>query len=281
MGIQINDPDFLKKLKIETGKLNKDKNAILSSIKLWVNKIKISSKSNIEKKQKTKEVIDLGHFLYNYDPEIKITDILIESPDCIVQKNDSQIGIEIKDLIIQEREKKIEGTIKSIFNKIELELSENNEKYKGIYRIEFFNETLSLKRKDKKKIKSEILGFIKTGTFISKNEIVKKIRKTPHKKVHLYKGEATIVGRLEQKIVLDRIKSKEKNVKRYANSGDFDELWLLLIIGGVQKSSNYSHFEESITKDVFESNFDKIFIYDFFNKQITELKIRNTKNQLH
>jgi len=276
MEIQFNDPYFIEKFKSEISKVKADRKAINSNIKPWIKKIKASPTSKNEKTQKIKELIDVGDFLYYYGNGIKIKDILTESPDCIAEQDEKLIGIEIKDLIIQNKAKEVEGTLRSLFKEIESEL--NNEKYNGIYRIEFFEEAFSLKRKDRLLIKNEIIDFILNGKFNLKNSFIKKISKSPYNKIHLYRSEAIIVGGLIKRMILESIKAKEKNIDRYKNNITLDELWLLLVINGVQKSSDYSFVDKAIISDEFDSNFDKIFIYDFFRRSVIKLKIRNKTN---
>jgi len=279
MAIEINDPNLGEKLQSEFQKLNFDRIEILSKINPWIDKIKKSNKSENEKKQKTKELIDIGNFIHFYDKSIQIKDALVESPDFIVEKENTLIGIEIKDLIIQKKEKEIEGILKNIFSDLKKELTVQNEKYKGIYRVEFHNEQISLKRKEKEIIKNEILFFVNNGHLSPENELIKSIEKSPSKEIHFYNGEATSVGMLSKEIVLNCILPKEQKVEMYKINGSFKELWLLLIIEGVHKSSDYSFIENSIKNDFFKSNFNKIFIYDFFKMEVLELKITPHNNQ--
>ena len=270
MGIQINDPDFMEKFLAQHKTLQENRSIILSKIQPWLDSVKQSDSSKIEKKQKTKEIIDIGNFLHFYDKEIKIIDALTESPDFIVSKNKIMIGIELKDLIIRTAEKEKEGVFKTLFEQIKIELENNIEKYKGHYRIEFLSENFTLKSKDKNQIKKEIISTINGES--QDKKYIKKVIKKPYSGISLYKGEATVVGALKRNVVEREIKSKERKFDNY-KSEKLQEIWLLLVIGGVEKSSDYSFIEESITSEPFESNFHRIFLYDFYERKVNELKI--------
>lgn len=275
MGIKMNDPNFMEKFLVERKTMQADRKIVLNKIQPWLDSVKEGKFSKNEKKQKTKEIIDIGNFLYYLDPNIKIIDALTESPDCIARKDTSTIGIELKDLVILDDEKEKEGIFKSLFKEIESELGVDEEKYKGQYRVEFIKDSFSLKAKDRRQIKKEIISSIK-GNNISLKYIEQIIQK-PYSKISVYKGETTIVGHLKRGTVEEKINIKDAKFDNY-NSAKFDEIWLLLVIGGVEKSSDYSFFEESIISEPFNSNFDKIFIYDFYARKITKLKVEPHKN---
>ena len=270
MGIQADNPNLIELLLEQSKKLQEDRKVVLSKINPWLDILEKSSQSKIEKKQKRKEIIDIGNFIHYFDSSIEIKNALSESPDFIVKQNELNIGIELKDLVIRQKEKEKEGILKSLFEQIKTELINEEKSLCGLYRIELIDENLSLKKKDKEALKKEIIALIKGQKIEQK--YVKVIKKRPMSEISIYKGETTIVGNLERKVVEEKIKTKENKLKSYSNE-NLDEIWLLLVIGGVEKSSDYSFFDSDITEKPFESNFDKIFIYDFFDRKITELKI--------
>ena len=270
MEINTNNPNFIKLLSEQFKKLKEDKVIILSRIQPWLDKLEKSNYSKIEKKQKQKEIIDVGNFIHFFDSKLVIENALSESPDILLSKKELKIGVELKDLVIRQNEKEKEGILKGLFDQIKSELKSEEKKLGGIYRIELINENLSLKRKVKDEIKKEIIALIK-GQKTEQNYI-KEIKKTPMSKISIYKGETTIVGNLKRETVEQKILSKEKKLINYSKE-TIDEIWLLLVIGGIEKSSDYSYFDLDITKTPFKSNFDRIFIYDFSERITTELKI--------
>lgn len=270
MGIQANNPNLIELLLEQSKKLQEDRKVVLSKINPWLDILEKSLLSKIEKKQKRKEIIDIGNFIHYFDSSLIIEDALSESPDFIIKQNELNIGVELKDLVIRQNEKEKEGILKSLFEQIKSELKSEEKSLCGLYRVELIDENLSLKKKNREALKKEIIALIK-GLQIEQ-KYVKAIKKRPMSEISIYKGETTIVGNLERKVVKEKIKTKENKLKSYSNE-NLDEIWLLLVIGGVEKSSDYSFFDSDITEKPFESNFDKIFIYDFFDRKITELKI--------
>lgn len=264
-----NIDELVKFFKTSWAELKEKRKSILEKIQFWLDEVKNSNLSPKDKKQKTKEIIDLGNFLQVYNKDIIITS-LGESPDFLIQEGTQRIGIELTDLVIRPAEKEKEGILKKLFLEIESEFRDEENTYKGIYRISFRDENQTFKKAEKENIKIEIINSIKHPEF--PKTYIKEIRKTPHSKIHLYKGEATSVGHLERETLLDKIEKKETNFERYILKSTFDALWLLLIIGGVQKSDDYSFIDDKITKNSFITQFDKIFIFDFFRSEITELK---------
>jgi|GEM_PF-1396650 len=272
MWFDMNDPNLIKKLS-DKHKLDKEiKNIIQENLQPWLYSVEEGNFSEIEKNQKIKEIIDMGNFLYYFDQEFKIINALGESPDIVVSKNEITVGVELKDIVIRDDEKEVEGILKSLFQQIESELKLDEKRYKGIYRVEFINENLTLKAKDRNQIKVEIIALIKGHDINLK--YLKKIIKTSGSGISLYKGETTIVGELKRSVVVEKIKSKNIKFENY-RSDKFQEIWLLLVLGGEGKSSDYSFMEETITTVPFETKFNRIFIYDFFNHGITELLTQN------
>jgi len=277
MNININDPDFINKLKSQANILTKERNVVLKKIQPWLDKVYNSNLSYNEKKQKKKEIIDLGNFLYYHNKRIKIVNPLAESPDAIVKKGCKKIGIELKDLIIRIDEKEKESIFKKLFSEIEEELKNDIQKYKGIYKVEFIDSDLSLKNEIKQLLKSEIISLIKGIS--TKKEYVKNIFKIPYKSINIQKGEATIVGNLKVETVIEKIYSKEKNINRYKNNFKLSEFWLLLVLSGIEKSSDYSYFDQEIFEYNFKTEFNRIFIFDFFKRKVTELKTQKKKQK--
>ncbi|MDR9457026.1 MAG: hypothetical protein RI572_06410 [Salegentibacter sp.] len=265
-----NDPDLISKLLDQSKYLKKERSLIDKNIEPWLKKLDANSYSLIERKQKKKEIEELGHFLYHFDKEIVIEEVFTESPDFIVKSYGNLIGIELKDFITNEFEKEKEGLLKLIFNSVIDNLENNLVKYKGNYRVEFIEENFSLKRKNRKLIEKEIISIIEGCN--KTPGVVKSITKFPYNGIAIHKGETTIVGNINKELVQKKINSKGKLIPLYRKK-NLNQVWLVLIIGGVEKSSDFCLFDRAITTQEFESTFDRIFIYEFFDRKITELKI--------
>ncbi len=272
-----NDKDFVEKIKNEMTRQNNDKAIIGNKINHYLEEIDISNLSKIEKKQKTKELIDLGKFLYILDNTIQIKEVFRESPDFVLEVNDHNIGIELMDLIIRNPEKEKEGILASLFKEIESELKLNTNENFGIYRVVFLKENFSLKKKVRENIKREFFDLVNNEQNIE-TKYIKKIVKIPSKTtIDVYRGLTTVVGHLDREVVERHIECKNDLLKSYQNE-NLSKFWLLLVINGVEKSSDYSFIHNEITDKEFETNFDRIFIFDFYSAEIFELKVKSHNN---
>lgn len=250
-----------------TKEMNDEKTFIHSKIDFWLNKIEVELNSSNVISQKRKELIDLGKFIYCFNQDINVIDALCESPDFLISFGNKNIGIELTDLVIRDSEKQKEGLLKKLFTQIEIELRTESIDFNGIYRVDFIKD-ISLNQKNQNEIKSEILNLIRLN--INSGELVKEIRKTYHTDISIYHSEASVVGSLDRITVENKITKKEAKISNYSQDR-FKEIWLLLVIGGVQTSDDYSFIEEQVTNIPFKTNFDKVFILDFFKSNILEL----------
>lgn len=267
MEFQIDRGDLMAFLKNRTNQIKSEKDFIHSKIDSWLTLVENGLSSTIEKKQKEKELIDLGKFILCFNESIEIVDAICESPDFLISLDKKQIGIELADVIIRSDEKQKEGTLKKIFTYVETELTKEPNKYNGIYRVSF-PEKLELNSNNKNKIQIELLELIKTSQ--SAGTVISNIRKTPHTNVSIYHSEAFVVGSLQRITIENILNKKETKVSNYV-SDKFEEIWLLMVLGGVQTSSDYSFIEESITNSPFNTSFDKVFLLNFFTSDFFEL----------
>lgn len=274
MGIKADNRNLSESLLEKSEKLQEDKKIVLPKINPWLDLLEKRLHSKIQKKQKRKEIIEIGNFIHYFDSSLVIENVS-ESPDFSIKQNELRIGVELEDLVIRQNEKEKEGIFKTLFDQIISELESEKKSMSGLYQIELLDKNLSLKKKNKEEIKKEIIALIKEQKI--EKRYIKAIKKRPLSEISIYKGEATIVGNLERTVVEEKIETKEDKLKSYSNE-TLNEIWLLLVIGGVEKSSDYSFFDSDITEKPFESNFDRIFIYDFFRREITELKITPHNN---
>ncbi|MDH4474575.1 MAG: hypothetical protein QE487_18370 [Fluviicola sp.] len=195
MEFQINSDDLMAFLKTRTNEINSEKDFIHSKIDSWLAQVENGLCSSNEKKQKRKELIDLGKFILCFNKDIEIIDALCESPDFFISLNGKQIGIELADVVIRQNEKEKEGSLKKIFTHVETELQKEPSKYNGLYKISF-TEKLLFNSKNQTQIKTELLDLIKNSK--SSGTVISQIRRSPHSNVSIYHSEASVVGSLER-----------------------------------------------------------------------------------
>jgi len=256
-------------------KAQKDKTPILALINPWLDKLEKTNKSSGQKKQNKKEIIDIANFINSFDSSLVIENTLDESPDVILSKNEKRIGVELMDLTVDQEEKEKEGIFKKLFSQIETELQNEKKLFNGLYEIEFIKDNLSLKRKVKNNIKKEIIALIKEKKI--EQFYIKQIVKSPMSDISLYTSNDIVATNLKRETVLEKIKKKETLLANYSQK-NIDETWLLLVVSGVQKSSNYSFIQQDVIKKPYQSNFDRIFIFNLFEGKTIQLKTTHNNN---
>lgn len=248
---------------------NKD-NYLQNLIEPFYNIIDNSILSLDKKYQKKEELFFVLSFLYYCNQSIKIIDILSDKPDFIIGFNNVKIGLEITELVIDSDKKDQEGHLRSLFYKIEQELShENLEKYQGLYGIEFIDSNFKITQKQKLEIKDEIKNIIQ-GLSVNKKHIAN-IRKTENLGVvRLYKPFAAFLPYLPSELIIEQIKKKENKIFQY--NPTIEENWLLIFSQNTIESSDYSSIINTQIFSGLNSSFNKIFHFNSFKGNIFEIK---------
>ncbi len=252
-------------------KMAMEKSFVHGKIDPWIERISSSHKSDNERKQKIKELIDLGKFIYLFNQNIAIVDGFRERPDFTIAFENRVVGLELSDLVIRQDEKEKEGILKKMFEQIKNDLSKHDSQYKGIYSVGLPS-NVDLSSAGRQLIKTEIRNII-DGKY-SHGTVVNKVRKTPHTGIHLYCSQAHTVGSLNRSTVEASIMNKEKNIPNETSL--FSEVWLVMVIGGAQTSEDYSYIEESVSDSIFVTKFNRIFLLNFFKSEIMELRTQAT-----
>lgn len=263
--------NFSEYIENRSREIDSEKKFIHTKIDTWVNKLESSSLNKKEVKRKNHELIDIAKFISCFDKSINIIDALGECPDIIINCNNKIIGVELTDLISQTESKKKEGILLKIFNRIESELLKESNSYNGIYRVEFINEN-DICTKNEKKIRDEILQIIKGN--LNSNSFISEVRPSYHTNIHLYASLGSSVGPLKRETLQANIDKKDIKHNNYSNKS-LDEIWLLLVIGGVKQSDDYSVIEDDVLNVPYISKYKRIFILDFFKSSVFELPIYN------
>lgn len=248
-----------------------EKKAVLDIIQPWYQQVKKNSKSENERKQKQKELIELGCFIHSFDDTIKIINGLRERPDFEVEWKNQKIGIELRDVIRDYQAKQKEGTLEIFFKEIAKELTAISCDFNGIYNVRFSKKLPNFNYKIKSKIKSEIINYIVKNE-IPSPELIRSIDKSFHSGVFLYSSEPFIIsGNLKRNTIEEAISKKNKLINKYANN-EFDEVWLLLVLGGAEESSNYNKIEDAIFNKPFKTGFNRVLLFNFIDMKVYELK---------
>ncbi len=267
--------EFLKRRDDE---LNTKWELVLSLASSWREQIDISIVHENDKKKAIRELRKVCEFICCYDNSMVILDGFRESPDFIISDGKLRIGVELMELPINPSERKTQGELASLFIEVEKRLMPEVNIYRGIYKIEF-NKKLILRDKNRVELVNELVSLIKSQKASSKHISYLRNTDPSYKGIHLFEGSGYVVGNIEKEILEKAITKKEKKVSSYAGNASMDSLWLLLIVGGAGKASDYCDLDECILSDTFETSFDKIFVFDQFLEVITELKTSKPANE--
>lgn len=244
---------------------------ITNKIEFWDKKISTSSLSSKDKNKNKSELRLLGNFIYSYNQSLNIIDGMRESPDFIINDSEFNIGVELREINMNQELRKIQGIIKSIFRDIERELKSSSIIYSGTYSINFFPSTIF--KNNVSNIRSEIIDLIKNRK--SSGKFIKDIILFPSSNLSIVQSEAYVVGDLTEEIAFNAILEKEEKFESYKKQEAIEKLWLLLTIDGVGEASDYSDIDDNLVKKTFDSKFDKIFILNVFKNQFIEIKVRS------
>jgi len=213
-------------------------------------------------------------------------------PDFIIESKEKSIGIEHTRLLNVGSQRLIKN-IKQILKIAEQNLLSKSENFTHVinitlnYQTEILNNkslsTTTLTKVEKELIAELISNWIYShlkNLSTSKPSFIDKIGVSIDSIHPLSINLAeNYVGRIEiEKLLMERLESKEKKVSHYSTIKDFDELWLVIIVNGVTAASSFI-IEEARLKSKIASSFTKVFLFDSFSNNallIYPPEIKNT-----
>lgn len=220
-------------------------------------------------KQKILELCQIGKLVGTYFPNYDILE-LIEKPDVVISNGVSKVGIEHQ-LVVDFEEKEREGFYRNIFDKVEIILKKKNNLPNFLINV-FLKNNLSYKIKDKNKIITEITKiiehYIKTKELFE-NAYIYDVLSMKHNSISVCPNFGGYVQKwIDEDTLKQFIEKKEKKISLYRSNFSYP-IWLVLVIGGLGKSS----YELNNTFEIeVKSSFDKIFLFEDFNNTLYELK---------
>jgi hypothetical protein len=220
-------------------------------------------------KQKILELCQIGKFLSIYFNEFEITKVT-EKPDFIISNGQVQFGLE-HELILDIKAKSEEGFYDNICEKVEVNL-EKDPLIPNVLVNLYMKQNLSFKINEKtdliKRLTEIVKHFILTGELYDNNIVGE-----AHKMRHTQKSVNSNFGAYWQKtitkdLILEHILKKEGKISVYRQNTDLPQ-WLVLVIGGVGKSS----FEVNEMVNIeLTTDFENVFLYEDFKNNLYKLK---------
>lgn len=177
--------------------------------------------------------------------------------------------------------------MRSILGTVKNELSSRNSSYSGLINVEidFSKDVISGKNFATSKFTSrevkQIVGILTEHFEMLLNDLTVKLPSYINS-ASINNGDTHLldiilvesyIGLTDFKDLLTKtIEAKEKRFPSYASSNNFQELWLVIVIDGTSSSSyvlNYDNLNEA----TITSNFDRIYLFDSFLRQLYMLNI--------
>lgn len=195
-----------------------------------------------------------------------------ESPDFIIYNSTRRVGFEHATLG-NDNLKTIEGSIKNVFKKAEVDFRANFPELK--YLVNFFlHEKLPEVTKSSTPdfvtlINNVVKQYITTKEIIE-NDLIEYIHSMPDSDVCFVPnlGEWGY-SKLKNKDIDKAIQQKNKLIESYRKKSSIHEQWLLIVIGSMGKSSYQLN---GLTPDVTNTDFERVYILEDFMWRLSRVK---------
>lgn len=251
--------DLQNFFKNRTKSIKDEKDQIISIIGKHLEQIDNSKLSETEKHENKKELNDIANFIKLFDTTLVIEEAIRKEPDFLVRKNKKLIGIELSS--IQNQSTINEIRIDKIFKEVETDLKNVLLDIKGVYKIKF-NKNNFVNVEDSI-LKEAIIKSIKNPE--DSSEYIDGIEKNKGDTFFLLLDEVVTINSLSSEVINRYILKKEERLREYKSLSQASEFWLLLVL---DDENDY----KSVLKHQFTTDYEKVFICDFTNAKIMELK---------
>lgn len=231
----------------------------VQDIESWIHAIEISKQGNHIKEQEIKGIVDLWKFANSYNEEIEIAkkgELLLTSKS----GKPENISVVCSDLFLNQRE----NIIPKILLEIETELLKQGSRYLGLYTIQFNNPPSNFDTEEIENLKTEIISCIKGEVILYK--YIYKIQKLPSSELKIYNRDFRIVEckfNDIQRVIAKNFQPHEILKKQ----------WLVLVLSTLDNGCKSFLIDNKIRLKSFQSDFDKVFIFDFYKSEVIELNV--------
>lgn len=231
----------------------------MQAIENWMSAIENSSQDESAKQQEIKEIVDLWKFADSCEGRATISqkgELLLENAD----GNFEKVNVLCSDIILDSPE----NVIAKVISEIEAELAALGPRYTGLYNVELRSSDTHFDAAEIGNLKSEIISGIKGEVILYK--YVERIRKLPSSELKIINRDFRILecspGAVSNMIANTRPLKKT-----------IEKQWLVLMLSSIDHGCKSFLVDKAIKTMSFESDFDKIFIFDFYTSEIIELEV--------
>lgn len=237
----------------------------IQQIENWIEAIESSNLSKKEQEQRITALVDLWKFASCHNTPLKIG----EMPNLLLhQENESceEINVQCENLYIRKQD----NITKKIFAEIEDELNQDDLKYRGVYRLQMNKIAANFNNETIQEVKHEIIAAIKGEVILYKH--VLSLQKMPSSKVEIIALNFTILE-CTQNAVQEKI--RDLKIKNFLFSPG--KKWLVLFLNTLDNDCNYFSFSDELQQNASISDFDKLFLFDFYKGQVMEVKTKRSQ----
>lgn len=205
-----------------------------------------------------------------------------ESPDNLIHTSKEIVGVEITEVYREDGRQTLQSDEKieeKLLDLVEVEYNKLN--LSPVNVAMSFREKLKLKKGDRKKFVQKLVTTISDEVdhhserhfqlrrpFDEVNHIsILKLKKA--KESHFYSRRGDFLSKDTIERIQDRIDQKEQKINNYRRK--CDPIWLLAVIDGGNPSS-FFEIGNSIGQHKFETSFDKVFLLEYWQSNLIELK---------
>jgi hypothetical protein len=249
-----------------TYKQNNFHQAMEEKIRPWLNLIEVENHPDINKKRT--ELCQIGKLLVTYFNEFSIKE-LRERPDFVISNGDIEIGLEHQ-IVVESNVKEKEGFFETICKHVEIDIATKTSLRNFAINL-YFNKGVDRKLKSKPEITKIITDVVVekvTNNQLLPNPYVEDIFLMKHNQISITANFGPFVQKkLEESDIIHAIKKKEKKVVDYRKN-TVQNQWLVIVVGQVNESSFEVRTDFNLSND---SKFDRVFVFEDFNKQLFEL----------
>ena len=231
----------------------------LQQIEDWIEAIESSSISAKKQEQHIAEVVDFWKFATTYDNHVSI----LEKGKILISENgfDEEVSITTSNLMLSQRRNPFE----IIISEIEEELLKFGTKYLGVYTIRFHNLKRNFQEEDLALVKEEILSAIKGDLIFYK--YIAKLNKIESTELKIYKNDLGVLQCNTEDI--------QKQILTVKPNPEAAKNWLVLVLDSIDHNCDFFLFKADIKKAMFQSNYEKVFIFDFYKSEIVQLTLNS------
>lgn len=227
----------------------------IQQIEDWIAAIESSNVTVKEQEQHIAAVVDFWKFATTYDSNVSI----LEKGKIMVGSEPTSITI--ADFVMHRRANPFE----KIISDVEEELLQFGTKYLGLYSIRFYDLNRNFQEEDLILVKEEIISAIKGDVILYK--YIHKLNKIPSAELKIFKNDLGVLQCNSEEV--------QNTISRTKFENAAEKQWLVLLLDAIDHNCNSFLFESKIKEAVFESRYDKVFLFDFYKSEIIPLHLKN------